>query len=166
MLDTATQRATAHGELKRSHDLPPYEAADVTWLAVIKLANLLPGDSEYKRLIALLDSLPSERIQTILSHQAVDTLLNLAPPLESVLNMPHERLDKTRTAQEMGIIRKCRNAEPKCALKNLVKILKRVRNRRAHGFKTPNGSRDQQILSSVASLLRAIGEAAIDVIET
>jgi len=166
MLDTDTQREAARAELRRSYDLSPYEAVDVAWVAVIKLANLLPGASEHKRLLALLDRLPPERIQSILSREAVDTLLNLNPPLESVLNMPHERLDVERTAQELAFVREHRVDDPKLALLKLAKVLKRVRNRRAHGFKTPYGPRDQEILSAAAPLLQAVGEAAADVVGT
>lgn len=164
MLDTRAQREAARAELKRSYDLSPYEAVDVAWVAVIKLANLLPGASEHERLLALLERLSLEWIQSILSHNAVDTLLNLDPPLESVVTTPHERLDAKRAAQELAIVRKYRIDEPKLALLNLAKILKRVRNRRAHGFKTPYGPRDQEILGAAAPLLQAVGEAAADVV--
>lgn len=164
MLDTGAQRDAARAELKRSYYLSPYEAVDVAWVAVIKLANLLPGASEHKRLLALLERLPPERIQSILSRKAVDTLLNLDPPLESVLSMPHERLDVERTAQELAVVRRHRVDEPKLALLNLAEVLRRIRNRRAHGFKTPYGPRDQEILGAAAPLLQGVGEAAADVV--
>jgi hypothetical protein len=150
-------------ELTRSDDLPAYEALDVAWVAVIKLANLLPGDSEHRRLIALLDLLPEDRIRPVLQHKGVDVLLNLDPPLESILTSPpHERLAADRTARELAVVREKRENEPQEALRNLAEVLRRVRNRRAHGFKTPDGPRDQEILRASADILRNIGEIAID----
>lgn len=166
MLNTNAQREVARAELTRSYDLSPYEAVDVAWVAIIKLANLLSGASEHKRLLALLELLPPQRIQSILSHDAVDTLLNLEPSLESVLKISHERLDVKRTAQELAVVRQHRIDEPKLALLNLAEVLKHIRNRRAHGFKTLYSPRDQEILGAAASLLQAVGEAALDVVET
>ena len=166
MLKSDAQLEAARAELKRSYDLSPYEAVDVAWVAVLKLANLLPGASEHKRLLGLLERLPPDRIQSILSHKAVDTLLSLDPPLESVLRMPHELLDLERTTQELAVVRQHRASDPKRALLDLAEVLKRIRNRRAHGFKTPYGPRDQEILGAAAPLLRAVGEAAADVVGT
>jgi len=41
-------------------------------------------------------------------------------------------------------------------------VLKRVRNRRAHGFKTPDGPRDRDILEASADILQSLGETAVD----
>lgn len=164
MLDRQGQLEAAQAELRRSYGLSPYEAVDVAWVAVIKLANLFPGPSEHARLLALVESLPLDRIRVILSHEAVDTLLNIDPPLESVVSTPHERLDLKRTIHQVAVVRNRRDTEPTVALVNLAEILKRIRNRRAHGFKTPDGPRDQEILSAAASLLQAVGQAVSGVI--
>jgi hypothetical protein len=161
MLDSKTQLGTALADLKRSYSLSDYEAVDVAWVAVIKLANLMPDKSEHARLSALLEQLPENRVRSILEQPAIDTLLNLEPPLESILSMPHEKLNAERTAKELALVRDKRITEPKEALLNLVKVLKRIRNRRAHGFKTPSGLRDQQILGAAVKLLRAVGEIAV-----
>jgi len=97
-----------------------------------------------------------------LQHKGVDALLNLDPPLESVFSAPpYERLDSARTARELSTVRQKRENAPKEALLNLTEVLKRVRNRRAHGFKTPDGPRDQLILEAAADILRSIGETAV-----
>lgn len=163
-LDAKTQMETARAELKRSYALSDYEAVDVAWVAVIKIANLLTGNSEYSRLITLLERLPEDRVRTLLAHKAIDSLLSLDPSLETVLSIPYERLDAERTAKELFALRQNRDHNPKVALRNLAEILKRIRNRRAHGFKTPYGLKDQQILGAAAPILRAIGEASIETV--
>lgn len=149
-------------ELARSRGLSAYEAVDVAWVAVVKTANLLPGNSEHDRMLALLDRLPENCIRPVLQRQAVDTLLNLNPPLESLLTANYERLNAPRTAEELAIVRAKRASDPKEALCKLADVLKRVRNRRAHGFKTPKGPRDKEILEASADILQTLGEAAVD----
>jgi hypothetical protein len=107
---------SAIADLNRSIGLRAYEAFDVAWTAVIKIANLLPGSSEHARLLELLNRLPEESVRHILEQQEVDTLLNLEPPLETVLSYRHERLKAERTARELAIVRRNRNTEPKLAL--------------------------------------------------
>ena len=165
-LDAKAQLEAARAELKRSYDLSDYEAVDVAWVAVVMLANLLPGDSERKRLLALLERLDENQIRAILEDKAVDSLLNLDPPLESVLAMSHERLDQERTARELSVVRERRVAEPRVALDNLANVLKRIRNRRAHGFKTRDGQRDQQILGAAVAILHSIGKVSLDAVDT
>jgi hypothetical protein len=107
------QLQTINADLARSRSLPAYEAVDVAWVAVIKVANLLSGDSEHRRLLALLDQLPENRIRPILQHKGVDALLNLDPPLESVFSAAsYERLDSARTARELSAIREKRENAP------------------------------------------------------
>jgi hypothetical protein len=164
VLHAKAQMETAWAELKRSYGLSDYEAVDVAWVALIKTANLLTGKSERSRLSALLESLPEDRVRVLLAHEAIDSLLSLDPPLETVLSMPHERLDPARTAKELAALRENRDRNPKLALLNLAEILRRIRNRRAHGFKTPYGLRDQQILGAAAPILRAVGELSIETV--
>ena len=143
----------AIADLNRTFGLPVYEAFDVAWISVIKIANLLPGSSEHARLQELLNRLPEESIRYVLQEEQVDTLLNLEPPLESILSSRHERLNAERTAEELAIVRRERENNPKLALHKLADVLKRIRNRRAHGFKTPEGARDNEILGSALWIL-------------
>ena len=83
----------AIGGLNRSFGQPAYEAFDVTWIAVIKIANTLPGEREHDRLVRLLELLPEEAALGILQRPEVDTLLNLQPPLETLLSSRYERLN-------------------------------------------------------------------------
>lgn len=164
MANRKVQLEAAIRDLERARELSDYEAVDVTWVAVVKLANLFPGDSENKRLLALLACLPEGEVRSLLADQAVDALLDLDPPLESILSSRHEWLNVDRTTRELHVVRELRSADPKAALPALAQVLKRVRNRRAHGFKTPDGSRDQEILAAAVHILRAIGETSVPVV--
>jgi hypothetical protein len=53
-------------ELARSRGLAPYEAVDVAWVAVVKTANLLPGNSEHERMLALLNRLSEDSSRDLL----------------------------------------------------------------------------------------------------
>ena len=142
--------------------MSPYEGVDVAWVAVIKMANLLPEKSEHARMLSLLNVLPEESVKDLLSDPAVDELLNLQPPLEAVLSNQYERLDAEHTSHELNEVRRLRTTDPKASLVNLAHILKRVRNSRAHGFKTPEGPRDKIILSASLKLLRNLGGLAAE----
>jgi hypothetical protein len=149
-------------DINGTFGLRPYEAFDVAWIAVIKMANMLPGSTEHHRLVELGNRLSDDAIRHILQSEELDTLLNLKPPLETILSFPHERLDAERTARELEQVRVYRNSQPKLALRNLVDVLKRIRNRRTHGFKTPDGPRDKEILSAAVWLVRIIGLSAAE----
>ena len=149
-------------DLNRTFKLPPYEGVDVAWVAVIKMANLLPVRTEDRRLEALLEQLPEDSLRSILAGEAVQALLDLEPPLESAQAFKHERLDAERTARELEEVRQLRETEPRVALLSLAHVLKRVRNRRARGFKTTEGPRDQEILSASVKILRELGAAVAE----
>jgi len=112
-------------------------------------------------MLALLEQLPVDFVHRLLHRPSVDALLNLNPPLESLLSAKHERLNAQRTADELATVRERRGNDPKAALRALADVLKRVRNRRAHGFKTPDGPRDAEILQATADILQEIGEAGL-----
>jgi len=166
MPDPLSQVKVASDELARSYELSDYEAVDVAWIAMVKAANTRHEPNEHKRLVAVLDHVNVTVAREILLHPGVDALLNLQPPLETILTSPHERLDAERTKREMGEIRQSREGDPNGSLRALANIMKRIRNRRAHGFKTPYAPRDQEILGAAASVMRAMAKATIDVVRT
>ena len=147
-------------DLARTIELPPYEGVDVAWVSLIKVANIFPGSSEHRRLEYLLELVSTEALIVVLDSESVDKLLTLDPPLESVLATPHERLDPRRTAEALQVIRDQRKVDPKAAAFSLAYVLKRIRNRRAHGFKTPSGPRDNEILLASVQILRDLCNAA------
>ena len=140
----------------------PYEAVDVLWVALVKVANTYEGSEEHPRMLALVESMPREKIRQVLQLPAVDELLNLDPPLETVLADRHERLYPEATEEAIKTIQSKRDEDPKTALIALGEVLKRIRNKRAHGFKTRKGPRDAEILSATKSILLAFYQAAVD----
>ncbi len=165
VLSTAKQIEGVKAELARSYGLSPYEAIDAAWLSLLKAANLCPGGDEIERMAALLQRMPLDGIRPILLCAAVDALLNLNPPLESLLTVPHEEIDPARTARQLDVVRAQRETAPHEALTKLVRVLRRVRNRRMHGFKTPDGPRDQEILTAATDILQQLGTVAVDTIK-
>jgi hypothetical protein len=161
MLNEDDQVKAASRDLERSSTFSDYEAVDVLWVAIIRVANLEDAQSEHKRFLALLDRLPAAEIAGLLAAPSVDALLDLDPPLESIRSFVHERLDVQRTADELASVRDNRASEPKVALASLAETLKRIRNRRAHGFKTPDGPRDQVVLGAATDILRKVCGLAI-----
>jgi len=161
MLDKADQVRAAARDLERSSSLSDYEAVDVVWVAIIRIANLEDAQNEHKRLLALLNRFSDAKVVNLLASPSVDALLDLVPPLESIRVFVHERLDVQRTADELSVVRAKRASDPKTALASLAETLKRIRNRRAHGFKTPDGPRDQEILGAASDILRKVCSLAI-----
>jgi hypothetical protein len=149
-------------DLAASADLSDYDAVDVLWVALTKLANLNAGRNEHSRMVKLVSEMPIEMIRQIMDDSAVDVLLDLDPPLESVLADPHERLDAERTAQELARVRARRRSEPREGCVMLGEVLKRVRNRRAHGFKSRCGPRDSEILGASRRLLWIMCRGALE----
>lgn len=141
-------------DLRTAAELSDYEATEVLWVALVKMSNLLPETNEHRRMLALVARIPGRDIQRLLESPAVGDLLNLDPPLETVISSPHERLDlAAATLQAIRTVRSAQNEAPHEAMVGLGEILKRVRNKRAHGFKTRSGPRDQEILRAARRAL-------------
>lgn len=166
MPSSLSQVKVARAELARSYKLSDYDAVDVAWVAMVKAANTRHEPNQHRRIVAILDQVNATVVREILLHPGVDALLNLQPPLETIFTSQHERLDAERTEKEISEIRQSRESDPKSALHALAEIMKRIRNRRAHGFKTPYASRDQEILCAAAPVMRAMAMATIDAVST
>ena len=148
-------------EIDAASEQYPYEAVDVLWVALVKIANSFPGSNEHRRMLALVESMSSEAVWQVLELPAVDELLHLDPPLETVLANAHERLEPQATQKAIEAIRLTLHNGPKAALIALGELLKRIRNKRAHGFKTRKGPRDTEILSAAKLILLAFCRGAI-----
>lgn len=152
---------TVLDEVAAASDQNPYEAVDVLWVTLVKAANTMPGANEHRRMLALVEAMPLEAVQQVLQLPAVDDLLDLDPPLETVLSDLHERLAAEATQAAIETVRSKRHVQPKEALIALGELLKRIRNKRAHGFKTRKGPRDQEILSAAKPILLAFCRGAV-----
>lgn len=151
-------------EIRSAENLADYEAVDVLWVALLKLANRMQGTNEHRRMRALVAAFEIETVRSILGLRAVDNLLGLDPPLETVLTDPHERLEKGAAEGSLNTVRQCRTTDPRAALLAMGEILKRIRNKRAHGFKTRNGPRDREILGAARAILIALCRAALEAV--
>ncbi|MEK6211308.1 MAG: hypothetical protein AABM64_13235 [Pseudomonadota bacterium] len=148
-------------EIHVAAQLRPYEAVSELWVCLVKLANLFPiAGEEHEQVCSLVRRFERKVASQLLQSKALDCLLALDPPLETVLAHPRERLD-AKTDRELRCVKSRRKTDPKGALLAVIEILQRIRDKKMHGFKTPQGPRDQVILESAASLLRDLcGKAA------
>jgi hypothetical protein len=139
-----------------------YTAVNTLWLALLKLANLEVGKSELARMVKLVGRIPAETVAAIVNDPAVDSLLKLKPPLETVVSHPQEELETEKVAAALEKVRSQRAAAPREALAGLGVVLKAIRNKREHGFKTRVGPRDSEILRPARQLLGKLSQAALD----
>lgn len=68
-------------EVERSALLPDYEAVDVLWVALLKIANKQAGNDEFARMRNLVNGLPEAKLAAILNSPSANALLDLDPPL-------------------------------------------------------------------------------------
>ena len=152
---TLLERVTAiTAEVEAAANQSPYQGVNGLWLCLVKLANCLPTvGAEHEQMLSLLRKLSREQAAAICSCRGVDALLQLDPPLETVLADGRERLEPLNAARELARIRERRTSDPKAALASLFEIVQRIRDKREHGFKTPRGLRDQEILGAAMEIL-------------
>ncbi|MHA1428597.1 MAG: hypothetical protein ACTSQI_21645 [Candidatus Helarchaeota archaeon] len=150
-------------DIKEAKNSSDYVAVELLWVALIKAAHTVSGNNEHERILSLVDDIPVRKIKEILFHPAVDILLNLNPPLETVLTNVHERLDYDKTVKAITKVRDFRKSNPQVALGNLGEILKRIRNKREHGFKAVGRPRDREILEAARKILFELCTAIIEI---
>jgi hypothetical protein len=138
-----------------------YTAVNTLWLALLKLANLEQGRTELVRMTTLVNRIPKDALCGILADEAVASLLNLHPPLETVLSYPREELRTKEVTEALAVIRSQRTSNLRAAMASLGSVLKSIRNKREHGFKTRMGPRDSVILSAARRLLELICSASL-----
>jgi hypothetical protein len=140
-----------------------YTAVNTLWLALLKLANLEDGHSEKERMHTLVGRIPEETVQDIVNDPAVDMLLSLDPPLETVLSHRREELRTAHVQAALEKVHTRRAVAPHEALAELGFVLKAIRNKREHGFKTRAGPRDAEILRPARQLLAKLCQAAFEI---
>lgn len=143
--------------------LPDYAAFNGLWICLVKMANLLPGvGEEHEQIVALFRRLPRPALVSVTMDAGVDQLLELDPPLETIVADPRERMHTSKASRELERIRSRRKSDPKAAMASLFEILQRIRDKREHGFKTPNGQRDATIIQATVLILRRLCAVAAD----
>ncbi len=148
-------------EVERSAQLKDYEAVDVLWVALLKMANKHAGNEEYARMRNLVNGLSEPKLAAILNSPSANALLDLDPALETILADPHERLRPDETEEAIRQVRGKRDDDPRSAMLALGGILKTIRNKREHGFKSSKGQRDVQILQAARGVLAGLCDVAL-----
>ncbi|HXW92960.1 MAG TPA: hypothetical protein VEK33_20590 [Terriglobales bacterium] len=148
-------------EIESSALLTHYEAVDVLWVALLKVANKYAGNDEYVRMRSLVNDLPEAKLTAILNSPSVNALLDLDPPLETIPTDLHERLHPDEAAEAIREVRGKRDNDPRSAMLAFGGILKTIRNKREHGFKSSKGRRDVQILKAARGALATLCDLAL-----
>jgi hypothetical protein len=151
-------------DIKVSEQLSDYDAFDILWKALVKVANEMEGKTEFKRMKALIKRIPDEDIMELLTHPAINILLTLDPPIETTLVNKNERLETAEASREAKIIKNLRKSNPREALKSLGSMLKRIRNKVFHGFKSRGNARNKKILGAARPLLLKLCHLGVEVI--
>ena len=153
--------AKLHEELAIADGESDYVAVELLWNILVKAAHSQKGGKEFRRIQLVIRSLKLAQTAELMKHPAIDVLLDLNPPLETVLVDPNEWLQTKQASKELATIRASRFADPAKAMDQLMFVLKRIRNKRVHGFKSPKGQRDAEILGAARPLLSVLCHALI-----
>ena len=159
-MDTAEIRA----EIKKAKSLSDAEAIAVLWAALTRMAALVEESTGQQGVPKLLDALQEEDVRPILNLHAVETLIYLDPPLETILANPDEGSGPGIIEKAIGMVRSSRGSDPRKALRSLGEVLRCIRDKRVEGFETSVGPRANEILSAARAVLAALCESAIKII--
>jgi len=160
-MDTAEIRA----EIKKAKSLSDAEAVEVLWTALTNMAALRDERKEEQGVLKLLDAIQEEDVRPLLGLGAVETLIYLDPPLETILAGPHEGDEPVRIEKAVGYVRSSRGSDPRKALRSLGEVLAGIRHKKAEGLQTPSGPMDDAILSAARAILAALCERALKIIQ-
>ncbi len=86
----------------------------------------------------------------------MDSLIFLDPPLETVIVDPDEKPVEDSTMRIIAGVRSSRDLDPREALANLGEILRRIRDKLAHGFKTESRPGNNEVLLLARKILYLI----------
>ena len=156
------EREQILNEIISTQSLPDYEAFDALWAAMTKVADVMQGegqregDLDRQEMESLFKKLSEEEIKRLLKDGSVVSLIFLDPPLETVIVDPDEKPVEDSTMRIIAEVRSSRDSAPREALANLGEILRRIRDKLAHGFKTKSGSGNNEVLLPARKILYLI----------
>ena len=156
------EREQILNEIISTQALPDYEAFDAMWAALTKVVNVMQGEGERERdldrqrMESLFKKLSEEEIKRLLKDGSVDSLIFLEPPLETILADPDEKAVEDSTMRIIAEVRSSRDSAPREALANLGEILRRLRDKLAHGFKTESRPGNNEVLLLARKILYLI----------
>jgi hypothetical protein len=136
-------------------------AINTLWLALTKLAKQESGALEFDRLLAVVNRISEATMRAITEHRALDSLLALQPPLETLLSNPHETLRTKKVTAAIQRLRSSRSSDPQAALAALLYLLKTVHDKRDHSFKSRHGVREDEVTFPSRVLLDQLCWAAL-----
>jgi hypothetical protein len=154
-----------NADLKATGQLSDYEAVEVLWVALVTAVNRTQGTTEHQRMLALVRRMRVAQVKVVLHHPAVESLLTLDPPLETVLANSYEHLYPEDTKRALDKIRGQRERERGIQERHCsasARSSSGYATRRAHGFKTRNGPRDREILGAASLILLELCELAVE----
>jgi hypothetical protein len=156
------EREQILNEIISTQSLPDYEAFDAMWAALTKVVNVMQGEGERERdldrqrMESLFKKLSEEEIKRLLKDGSVDSLIFLDPPLETILADPDEKAVEDSTMRIIAEVRSSRDSAPREALANLGEILRRLRDKLAHGFNTESSPGNNEVLLLARKILYLI----------
>jgi hypothetical protein len=156
------EREQILNEIISTQSLPDYEAFDAMWAALTKVVNVMQGECERERdldrqrMELLFKKLSEEEIKRLLKDGSVDSLIFLDPPLETILADPDEKAVEDSTMRIIAEVRSSRDSAPREALANLGEILRRLRDKLAHGFNTESSPGNNEVLLLARKILYLI----------
>jgi len=156
------EREQILNEIISTQSLPDYEAFDAMWAALTKVVNVMQGEGERERdldrqrMESLFKKLSEEEIKRLLKDGSVDSLIFLEPPLETILADPDEKAVEDSTMRVIAEVRSSRDSAPREALANLGEILRRLRDKLAHGFNTESSPGNNEVLLLARKILYLI----------
>ncbi len=156
------EREQILNEIISTQSLPDYKAFDAMWAALTKVVHVMQGEGERERdldrqrMESLFKKLSEEEIKRLLKDGSVDSLIFLDPPLETVIVDPDEKPVEDSTTRIIAEVRSSRDLDPREALANLGEILRRIRGKLAHGFKTESRPGNNEVLLLARKILYLI----------
>lgn len=152
-----SEREQILNEIIATQSLLDYEAFDALWAAMTKVVNVMQGESERdldrQGMESLFKKISEEEIKRLLKDGSVDSLIFLDPPLETVIVDPDEKPGEDSTMRIIAEVRSSRDSAPREALANLGEILRRIRGKLAHGFKTESSPGNNEVLLLARKIL-------------
>ncbi len=154
------EREQILNEIISTQSLPDFEAFDALWAALTKVVNVMQGEGERdldrQEMESLFKKLSDGEIKRLLKDGSVDSLIFLDPPLETVIVDTDEKPVEDSTMRIIAKVRSSRDSAPREALADLGEILRRIRDKLAHGFKAESGTDNNEVLLLARKILYLI----------
>ena len=137
----------------------PYSDFDQLFSAMVFMSTHFEGVDEYRKLITLLSKLENQELKKILGMQELSNLVNLKPPLETMISRDRDERSKAdEVKRSLRRLRYSDNESHAVIVAALINVLATIRNKRYHGFKTPDSPRDNEVLGNSAAIIKSIME--------